>query len=174
MSQSPKQRWLEGALYVLEHHGHAHLTLARLCTQMGQTKGAFYHHFEHVPGLHSDLIAYWEADQTDGLIEASMSPQFTDPMAVLEHVVRWPVEAAVRAWVASHDDAQRACRAVDHRRVLTLATSYRSAPRERAQALARMEYAAWLGSHVVQGEPDMASDHGAMRQAFLAWAAASP
>lgn len=170
MPKSPKRRWLEGALHVLEHHGHTHLTLARLCKHMGQTKGAFYHHFENVPQLHYDLIAHWEEHQTDGLIEASMSSQFTDPMDVLAHVIRWPVEAAIRAWKPSLEEAQRACRAVDHRRVLTIATLYRSAPREQAHALARMEYAAWLGSNLVLGVQDTASDSDVMRQAFLAWA----
>lgn len=173
MPTTPKERWLEGALDVLERQGHTRLTLARVCAHMGQTKGAFYHHFANVPELHLALIAYWEQRQTDGLLEASMASESKDPIDILSRVVRWPVESAIRAWQPTHEDARRACDAVDHRRVLTLATRYRQAPREVSLGLARVEYAAWLGQHMVLADsPTQASDHELMREALSAWATA--
>ncbi|MGP3975678.1 TetR/AcrR family transcriptional regulator [Streptomyces sp. 8N114] len=60
--------WLEEGLRILSEDGAPALTIERLTTRLGLTKGSFYHHFKGMTGFKTDLLAYYETEHTSRYI----------------------------------------------------------------------------------------------------------
>nr|WP_319513890.1 TetR/AcrR family transcriptional regulator [uncultured Cohaesibacter sp.] len=156
--------WLQTGIDLLAKEGASALTIDRLCTMVGRSKGSFYHHFQGVDGFVAALLDYWRKKQTEDVIqhvdgESDPRMQRTELMQramKLDH----GVEHAIRVWGGSDARAHEAVSAVDTQRITYLtaiiaATSKR--PKAEAHDLARIEYAALIGLHQLYPDTDPAS-----------------
>lgn len=150
MSRTTRENWLEAALELLTTEGPPGLTLERICSAVGKSKGSFYHHFEDMKTLRSALLDRWEARQTDAFIEAAAAHNNpADRARVLDELATkadWGEERAVRAWAWSDTEVRARVDAVDRRRIAYLASLQDDLPAERAQSIALLEYAALVGA----------------------------
>ncbi len=64
-----RQDWIDAALRALTNGGLAGLSVERLATELGATKGSFYWHFKDRAALIESTLAEWERRDTDQLIE---------------------------------------------------------------------------------------------------------
>ncbi len=107
ISQS-KEAWLKEGLAVLAESGHKALTIGRLATRLGVTKGSFYHHFSDRTQYSIDLLSYWEAVYTLTLIEISerarSAPEKQRKLAELVFNQTFDHERAIRAWAMVDKD----------------------------------------------------------------------
>jgi len=62
--------WTGAALDAIAEGGIATVSVERLATGLGATKGSFYWHFADRPALIEAAIARWEVESTDAVIEA--------------------------------------------------------------------------------------------------------
>lgn len=132
--------WLEAGAAVLAGGGAQALTIDRLCTLTGRTKGSFYHHFKAMGGFEAALLGHW-TDANASRVEAAGrdggGPYGLDDLAL---GLEAGLEAAVRRWAAVHEGARRAVAEVDALRIAFL-TGLHGGDGDRA----RLEYAAFLG-----------------------------
>ena len=102
--------WTARALQLLVDEGVGAVKVARLCRDLGVTKGSFYWHFEDLEALKKAVADRWCAETTSALSEMSslgdlppleririMATQLVDDRS-------WSVERALRDWGRS--DAQ--------------------------------------------------------------------
>ncbi|CRK55938.1 Transcriptional regulator, TetR family [Alloactinosynnema sp. L-07] len=99
-----KRDWLDHGLDVLAAEGAQALTIERLSTRLGVTKGSFYHHFAGMGAYHQALLERFQQDNTSHHIEAAEAEP-APPEATLERLLasvmagrRQNLETAVRAW----------------------------------------------------------------------------
>ncbi len=152
MTRLARHDWLDAGLGLLATGDRRALTLDRLCAKVGRTKGSFYHHFEDMVTYQLDLLARWQGRHTEALIEDSQAAG--DPQARSERLqVRVAaadlrIERAIRSWAEVEPSARAAVDAVDIRRLgfLTELALARLGDPTRAQIVARIEYAAFVGS----------------------------
>jgi AcrR family transcriptional regulator len=64
-----RQDWVDAALRALAVGGLSGLSVERLATELGATKGSFYWHFKDRSALVETALAEWERRDTDQLIE---------------------------------------------------------------------------------------------------------
>ena len=64
-----RQDWIDAALQALTGGGLAALSVERLATELGATKGSFYWHFKDRAALIEAALSEWEQRDTDQLIE---------------------------------------------------------------------------------------------------------
>ncbi|HVI52670.1 MAG TPA: hypothetical protein VM661_15780 [Candidatus Sulfotelmatobacter sp.] len=138
--------WLEAGAAVLAGGGAAALTIERLCVLTGRTKGSFYHHFKAMGGFEDALLGHWaEANAERVAVAERDGADDRDALDRLALGLEAGLETAVRRWAAVHDGARRAVAQVDALRIAFLAGLHRNVPQDRADDLARLEYAAFLG-----------------------------
>jgi AcrR family transcriptional regulator len=158
-----RRDYFDAAMAILSEHGPESLTIAALCERLGVSKGSFYHHFRGMPGFVDDLVAFWEAEHNDRLIEVSTSE--LDPLQRVEVLrdiaVGLPhgAEAAIRAWSRSSPAVAEALARVDVRRELHIADSLVLLGIEplRARRFARMGLAIVVGMQQMQHPVDRAA-----------------
>jgi len=158
VSRLARGDWLDAGLALLASDGRWALTLERLCARLGRTKGSFYHHFADMPGYQRELLARWQSRHTEALIEDAQGA--SDPRARGERLrarvaaADLRVERAIRAWAEVEPDARAALEQVDQRRLayLTALARDRLGDPSRAQIVARLEYAAFVGTVTLFGE----------------------
>lgn len=151
--------WLELGLAALAEAGPAGVTLEALCARAGKTRGSFYAHFAGIEAFLAALAERWREFFTEALIVAAeRQPR---PAVKLDHLNRLAVrldpriEQGMRRLSALDEGVAAVCRAVDARRIGYLADLYRASGRysdEEAQALARVEYAAFVGFQQIMPE----------------------
>src|SRR4051794_17931564 len=61
--------WTRAAVRAIGDGGIANVSVERLATELGATKGSFYWHFKDRPALIAAALDQWELDQTDAVIE---------------------------------------------------------------------------------------------------------
>lgn len=148
-ARATRQDWCAAGLDVLRDHGHEAVTIDRLCTTLGKTKGSFYHHFADLDAYLGALLALWEQELTDRPIDlAAREPSVGKRSARLDQVVRGldhALDLAVRAWSSRDRRARQAIERVDRRRIDYLAELHRASGHKRARLLAELEYAAFVG-----------------------------
>jgi AcrR family transcriptional regulator len=108
------------AMDILEDAGSEALTIAQLCDRLAVTKGSFYHHFGGMPAFVTQLLAFWESQQSKRLIAVSRST--TDPAhriaALIDLAVNLPhgSESAIRSWSRNNPEVAEATARVDRKR----------------------------------------------------------
>ncbi len=155
--------YLEAALAILSERGPEALTVAALCDRLGVSKGSFYHHFRGMPGFVEALVADWEVEHNDRLIDLSNSE--LDPVRRAEVLrliaVDLPhgAEAAIRAWGRDSPAVAAALTRVDARREQHIANSLVLVGLEpaRARRFARMGLAIVVGIQQMQRPVDRAA-----------------
>lgn len=118
------QQWLDAGLATLEQDGARALTIERLASQVGLSKGSFYHHFGGMPGFRTALLAHYEAIYTAQYIDAVEADPQAAPMAKITRLIDLVckdddhnLEAGLRAWALQDAEVHRALERVDRRRV---------------------------------------------------------
>ena len=117
MSPLSAEDWLAVAFEILAREGAGALTVERLTTALGVTKGSFYHHFESCEDLKLRLLGYWEQRLTADVIaetETALPP--TDPLDALVDALtkRSPdAEKAIRAWALQDTEVRNHLERVD-------------------------------------------------------------
>jgi AcrR family transcriptional regulator len=158
-----RRDYFDAAMAILSEHGPESLTIAALCERLGVSKGSFYHHFRGMPGFVEDLVADWEVEHNDRLIDRSNGER--DPMRRVEVLREIAVglphgaEAAIRAWSRSSPAVAVAVARVDVRRELHIADSLALLGLEprRARHFARMGLAIVVGIQQMQRPVDRAA-----------------
>lgn len=69
LRHSPRD-WLEAAVAALAEGGLSNVAIEPLARRLGVTKGSFYHHFANLDALILALLALWEQEGTDAVIES--------------------------------------------------------------------------------------------------------
>jgi AcrR family transcriptional regulator len=113
----PKKRltrscWQKAALELLQNEGINAVTVDTLATQLGITRGSFYHHFKDRHDLAREMLTYWKQkwtvelrDDVDALgLDGLQS--LTALANLITHRKAADYDTAVRAW-AIHDDMAR-------------------------------------------------------------------
>ncbi|MFP4500753.1 MAG: TetR/AcrR family transcriptional regulator [Candidatus Hydrogenedentota bacterium] len=151
-----KQAWLDTGLALLEEQGPGGLTIDELTRRLGRTKGSYYHHFKSRDGFVDALLRHWEEENTQRIIREAeaageaeakkrLLTQLTQPLhesRIEVHIRAWALtESRVRAYVARVDEARMGY----VRRIAEVATG----DRDRAQAIARIVYAVFVGAQQV-------------------------
>ncbi|ALE79138.1 hypothetical protein WY02_12605 [Pseudonocardia sp. AL041005-10] len=100
--QIAAEQYYDAAMSILAREGAAGLKIGPLCRSLGVTSGSFYHHFGGWAGFVRGLLRYWEAEQTDRIVElarATADPvERIDVVKQLTVALRHDAEAAIRAW----------------------------------------------------------------------------
>jgi AcrR family transcriptional regulator len=150
MARTSKADWIETGLALLRSEGEHALTIDRLCTALGRTKGSFYHHFESAQVFAHALLEAWELRHTEAPITASREGTDAARRKTLDATVKrldWALDLAVRGWGLRDAAAREAVVRVDARRIAYLeALLPRVLPKPQRQAIATLEYAAFLGA----------------------------
>jgi AcrR family transcriptional regulator len=178
-----REDWLDAGLALLASDGRWALTLERLCARLARTKGSFYHHFADMQGYQRELLARWRDRHTEAMIEDSRTAG--DPRARGERLreqvaaADLRVERAIRAWAEVEPDARAALDEVDARRLAYLTELARSRVADPARALvvARLEYAAFVGTVTLfHGLPRAQREllSRSLDEALTLWATATP
>jgi AcrR family transcriptional regulator len=128
------------------------VTIARLCTALGVTKGSFYHHFRNVEDFRHQLLTHWSSERERQVLVAAS--QVSNPLERLDVLRQFAValhheaEAAIRMWSRTDAEAWAVREKVDAARERTIADAYRDAgiADEHAVLLGRAAVAALIGA----------------------------
>lgn len=122
--QIAAEQYYDAAMSILAREGAAGLKIGPLCRSLGVTSGSFYHHFGGWAGFVRGLLRYWEAEQTDRIVELARAT--ADPVERIDVVkqlsveLRHDAEAAIRAWAQIDPEVGRAQARVDVQRRIAL------------------------------------------------------
>jgi len=151
-----KTDWLDFGLQRLAHHGVEALKVAKLCDAAGKTIGSFYHHFEDQPAFFDALLAHWKQRNTTEVLNR-LNPS-TDTGIRAQHLeqiaqrMNSAEEVGIRAFAAQNTAAMEVVKEVDALRIRFLQSLYEARfelDTEQANALARLEYAAFVGAQTI-------------------------
>ncbi len=154
MARKSKTDWLEAGIQVLATESVDALTVDRVASRLGVTKGSFYAHFENFADYRDALLSFWYEEGTENIIATAESAG--EALASMDRVMQLsPIvarrddpELAFRAWAARDPYVRAFVQRVDRRRLkygedlFTVAVG----DRERAKFLIGMLYALILGS----------------------------
>ena len=144
-------QYFEAALARLAAHGADGLTIGGLCAEIGVTSGSFYHYFGSWAGFVAALLAHWEAEQTQRIVDQASA--VADPEVRLDLLreqagaLPHDAEAAIRAWSHADEAVGQAQFRVDRLRhnQLREAVLGMGVPADRADRLATMGLALLVG-----------------------------
>lgn len=144
--------WLALGLAALAEHGPAGLTIEALCRRADKTKGSFYAHFSAIEAYLCALARHWRETCTLRLMqEADRGEAAHDRLIALDRMalaLDARIEQGMRRLAQLDAGVAATCAEVDRERIAYLQTlhgaSGRFTPQE-ALALARIEYAAFIG-----------------------------
>lgn len=146
-----RQDYFRCGLRLLAESGADGLTIAALCSELGVTKGSFYHHFGGMPGYVTALLEHWENEHSRGLIARSATDAdvLRRERNLIEFAVALPhgAEAALRGWGRSNGEVAKVLARVDAAREdhVTASTVELGVPPERARLLAATALAVLIG-----------------------------
>ena len=113
--------WVQEGFRVLAEDGVKALTLRRLCSRLGVTKGSFYWHFDDMQAYRAALIDTWAAVRDedrgyfDDLLREPPRQRLSRMMTALVGPRHWMLERAMREWARSESSVAAAVRASDRR-----------------------------------------------------------
>ncbi len=118
-----RRDWLEASLAVLVHEGIHAVTIERLASSLGVTRGSFYHHFHDRAELQMALLEYWQVEATGRIAEQVAALQL-DPGTTLlalsraiRHSKAAQYDVAFRNWALHDDEAMAVVRKTDEQRL---------------------------------------------------------
>lgn len=144
--------WLALGLDALAEQGLSGLTIEALCRRAGKTKGSFYAHFPAIEAYLAALSGHWRETHTLHLMqEADKDEAAQGRLIALDRMalaLDFRVEQGMRRLAQLDPGVAATCTVVDRERIAYLEAlhvqSRRFTPQE-ALALARVEYAAFIG-----------------------------
>jgi AcrR family transcriptional regulator len=148
---SPRD-YFDAGMEILGAEGVTGLTIARLCSALGVTKGSFYHHFRGVEDFRTQLLTHWATERSDQVVSAAAA--VGDPVRRLRVMLEAGVhlhheaEAAIRAWSRRDAEAWRVRVAVDEARERTVGEAFLAAgvPSGRAELYGRLAVVTLVGA----------------------------
>ncbi|ASP36954.1 TetR family transcriptional regulator [Labrenzia sp. VG12] len=152
-----KTDWLDLGLSQLAGEGLAGLTVEALCVRAERTRGSFYHHFKDHDAFVAALMQAWKQRHTLDVAEATMAEEpdaRTAKLSSMANRLDHDLERAVRQFAQSNRVAAGVVREVDELRTGFVADLYEARGHEPdlARDIARIEYAAYIGSQIVWPE----------------------
>lgn len=144
--------WFALGLVALAEQGPAGLTIEALCRRAGKTKGSFYAHFPAIEAYLVALAGHWRETHTHRLMqEVDKGGPAQDRLIALDRMalaldVR--IEQGMRRLVQLDPGVAAICAEVDRERIAYLEKLHGESGRftpDEALALARVEYAAFIG-----------------------------
>lgn len=133
-----REDYFEAAMKILATEGAGALKIGALCASINVTSGSFYGYFGSFDGFVVEFLAFWEAQQTQRVVELASAPD--DPaerirlMNELGKTVPHVAEAAIRSWAHTHPIVAEAQKRVDDRRIKALTEVVRPACASAAEA----------------------------------------
>lgn len=125
MARKTKQDWYLASIDILIKNRSKGLTIDALTSQLGVTKGSFYHHFGSYHQFKSGLLTFFEKEGTLNIIthtEQGETPQeklrrLMDIIVVV--VARYPakIEVVLRAWALQDSEVYNFIERVDRQRI---------------------------------------------------------
>ena len=151
-----RENWLSLGLRRLSEAGPSALTLEALCAAAEKTRGSFYHHFaDHGVYLRA-MLEHWRAQSTVAVIDetnrARGSADRLNKLNELSLALDEKAELGVRRLAGGQAELAEVVAAVDRDRVAYLASlyaAYAGLTNERAERLAEVEYAAFIGHMLI-------------------------
>lgn len=144
--------WLALGLDALAEQGPAGLTIEALCRRAGKTKGSFYAHFPAIETYLAALASHWHETYTQRLMqEADRDEAAQDRLIALDRMalaLDFRVEQGMRRLAQLDASVAATCAEVDRERIAYLERLHGesgSFTPDEALALARIEYAAYIG-----------------------------
>ena len=161
--------YFEAGMELLAVGGVRAVTVSRLCTALGVTKGSFYHHFRGVDDYKTQLLTHWSTEREQQVRVAADA--VADPMERLDVLREFGValhheaEVAIRAWSRTDAAAWKVRARVDAAREHTVAEAYHEVgvPLSVAHLLGRLGVVVLVGAQH-RGE---AADREALREMYL-------
>ncbi len=151
-----KESWLELGLSQLAEKGPEALTIRKICDAAGRTTGSFYHHFSDHNAFITALLEWWNDRYTNDAVqivealsdEEKSSTQLGEYASSLDQ----RVETGVRHLAQKNHIAAKIVAEVDKIRIdylTTLRKSHNNISHEDAITMSELEYAAFVGQHVI-------------------------
>jgi len=145
----------------LTRQGPAGLTVEALCAAAERTRGSFYHHFDDHDAFVVELMQAWKQRHTLDIAEKALAEagdQRAQTLSRLANSADHALERVVRQYAQTTPAALAIVREVDDLRTGFVARLYRDQglDPELAEDIARIEYAAFVGSQIVW--PDMPAE----------------
>jgi len=156
MSRTTKQVWLDAGLQLLAEQGALALTIDRLTSQLGLTKGSFYHHFQGWPTYKHALLHYFETSALQQLTATRLSGQ--PPAVQIQQLFADTIDdmgkvaTALRAWSAQDGEVRLVQERLDHQRVAHFQALCRQLLRDKTRAplAGQVAYTLLVGSTQLQ------------------------
>ncbi len=157
-----REAWEQAGLEALEREGVEAVAAAPLAKELGVTRGSFYWHFESRDDLLRAVLARWERDHSDNVLE--QLEQIGDPRARLGALFERANSKAPSIFVrlldasAAEPLVAETLRRTQDRRIAFLAGSYGELGLTPAVARRRavVAYAAYVGiAQLVRASPDL-------------------
>ena len=166
-----RQDWIDAGMALLRAEGQQALTIERLLSELGVTKGSFYHHFGGLANYRQALLQWWEEDFTHRPIQEAWKESKPALRAQrLNKVIRqldYPLDIAIRAWGLRHPEVAQTVASVDRQRIDCLIELHRDQGHRQPEILAYLEYTAFIGGQQIQPAPEGAER--ALHQALELW-----
>jgi AcrR family transcriptional regulator len=161
-TRTPRGRWIEEALGMLAAGGPDAVRIEPLAEALGVSRGGFYWHFADRAALLEALLATWERESLDEVIErverADADPRarvrLAGALTFSERLL--PVDLAIRDWSRRDPAVAERLRRVDNQRMAHLRRWFGEicAGEEEVEARAMLAFSLLIGNHF------MAADHG--------------
>lgn len=138
-------------MQMLSGLGEDAIKIDKLCKDLKLTKGAFYHHFKNIEEYTMQLMQYWQVTKTENIINtANSEADFEKKVEKLNNMVideDHLLEIRIRAWGIRNAKVNEFIKLVDQKRLVYLKSLYleKNFAEEQADALAKLEYAAFVG-----------------------------
>jgi len=150
--------WIQAAFRALTANGPQGIKVEAIARSLKVSKGSFYWHFKDANALKQAMLLHWQEVAVEGIIkevESSGDKPIDQIRTLIEIAVSdldepyggHLVEAAIRDWARYNEDASKALKQVDSKRLSFLRRLFRAlgAPRTIAAMNASTLYAAIIG-----------------------------
>ena len=105
--------WLEAGLKLLYDAGISAVTINALASQLGITRGSFYHHFKDRKDLSIAMLNYWKQKWTDELRDDVAALGLVALENLIKHRQAAGYDVAIRAWAVHNDQAKKVVKEAD-------------------------------------------------------------
>lgn len=160
-SRFGREDWLALGLALLAEQGPEALTVERLTTAAGKTRGSFYHHFTDQAAFMAGLGERWLREATEALIEeaegAAPAGRRRETLARRAAGIDHALERALRRLAVSEPAIAQAVARSDARRIAYLEGVFRAElglSAKEAEARAQLQHCAFVGAQMVFPDAD--------------------
>lgn len=155
MARKTQRDWFEAGINILIEMGAASLKIEVLTTQLGVTKGSFYHHFKDYQDYKEKLLNFIEEQGT--LLVIDQLEDYGSPTEKLRQLMETTLsyspqlEIALRGWASQDDQVRDFQQRIDQQRLNYLKDIYFEMTRNETQALtlAQMLMTIYIGSQQI-------------------------